>query len=362
MTLDHGFSMNACAPLKILLLGGSSGLGIHLLKRAIDAGAIVGATSHKSGISLDDHPHLLRLQCDVRNPLDIKKAVNEFAKFASGIDIAVYMPGILQPSLLSKIQHDAILDQISVNLVGAISMSREVLPIMLRQERGRIVFVSSVSVAKPTTGTCVYAATKAGLENLSKGISHEYSNLNIDSIAFRLPPVATQMIERVGANGLLELSENGKPASVAEPLFVANRMWLSLTQPLRSIGEITIDLSDEDLYSRVVHHDMQANADKSACSLNPCKPNSFPTKNQTLQSILEEVRSVAARIVSIDDLESLTADSMLADDLGADSLDAIKIVVELQRRTGLTLSDEELMSMTSLGEIANALYRTQEQK
>jgi acyl carrier protein len=92
----------------------------------------------------------------------------------------------------------------------------------------------------------------------------------------------------------------------------------------------------------------------------PNTSSTLPMEKQSLESIFEEVRSVAARIVLLDDPESLTADSLLADDLGADSLDAIKIVVELQRRTGLHLSDEELMNMTSLGEIANALYSKQE--
>lgn len=82
-------------------------------------------------------------------------------------------------------------------------------------------------------------------------------------------------------------------------------------------------------------------------------------EKQSLESLFEEVRSVAARIVLIDDPESLTSDSLLADDLGADSLDAIKIVVELERRTGLHLGDEELMNMTSLGEIAKALHSKQ---
>lgn len=182
--------------------------------------------------------------------MDIKDAVSDFTKFASGIDIAVYMPGILQPKLLSKIQHEAILEQVAVNLSGAILMAREVLPIMLRQMQGRIVFVSSASVMEATTGTCIYASAKAGIESLSKGISYEYSDFQIDSISFRLPPVATKMLETVGAKGLSELSATGHTVRIAEPQLVANRMWQSLVQPFKSCAERTIDLREADVYAR----------------------------------------------------------------------------------------------------------------
>ena len=46
--------------------------------------------------------------------------------------------------------------------------------------------------------------------------------------------------------------------------------------------------------------------------------------------MFEEIRDIIAEQLSIDDLDELTLDTSLKDDLNADSLDAVEVIMALQ--------------------------------
>jgi acyl carrier protein len=65
----------------------------------------------------------------------------------------------------------------------------------------------------------------------------------------------------------------------------------------------------------------------------------------------EKVRNIIADQLEIDDVESITMDTSLMNDLDADSLDAVEIMMELEDEFNLTIPDEDAEKFKNIGDI-----------
>lgn len=70
--------------------------------------------------------------------------------------------------------------------------------------------------------------------------------------------------------------------------------------------------------------------------------------------MFEKVRDIIVDTLSCD-AEKVTMEATLADDLGADSLDAVELNMALEDNLGVAISDEELANMKTVGDIVNYL-------
>lgn len=70
--------------------------------------------------------------------------------------------------------------------------------------------------------------------------------------------------------------------------------------------------------------------------------------------MLEQVKEVLISTTNIDE-GLVTLDASLKDDLGIDSLDSVEIVLELESRFDIKISDEELASIKTVGDIVKIL-------
>lgn len=65
---------------------------------------------------------------------------------------------------------------------------------------------------------------------------------------------------------------------------------------------------------------------------------------------LEEVRALIAKQLDVD-AESITMDSKLIEDLKADSLDVVELIMDLEQEFSITIPDEELPNIRTVGDI-----------
>ena len=63
----------------------------------------------------------------------------------------------------------------------------------------------------------------------------------------------------------------------------------------------------------------------------------------------EKLASIIAEQLSVDP-EEITPDTSVADDLGADSLDLVEVVVALEDELDVTIEDEELQTIKTVGD------------
>lgn len=66
--------------------------------------------------------------------------------------------------------------------------------------------------------------------------------------------------------------------------------------------------------------------------------------------IFEKIRKILSEQLGVEE-STIQRESLLAEDLGADSLDAIDIVMSVEDEFGLEVPDEVIESMTTVGDI-----------
>lgn len=75
----------------------------------------------------------------------------------------------------------------------------------------------------------------------------------------------------------------------------------------------------------------------------------------------ERIIDVLAKQLRIDPSE-ITEDSSIMDDLGADSLDLVEILMTLESEMGITISDEDALTLKTVGDVADYLERVTVEK
>ena len=74
--------------------------------------------------------------------------------------------------------------------------------------------------------------------------------------------------------------------------------------------------------------------------------------------LFETVKENLAKQFEIDP-ETITMDTNLIDDLGADSLDVVELIMSLEDSFGITISDEDSANLATVGTIVEFLERLQ---
>ena len=72
----------------------------------------------------------------------------------------------------------------------------------------------------------------------------------------------------------------------------------------------------------------------------------------------EKVRNALAKQFEIDP-ETITAETNLIDDLGADSLDVVELIMSLEDEFGIAISDEDAAQLYTVGRIVDYLEKLQ---
>ncbi|MDE5995911.1 MAG: acyl carrier protein [Eubacterium sp.] len=69
--------------------------------------------------------------------------------------------------------------------------------------------------------------------------------------------------------------------------------------------------------------------------------------------VFEKIKEILAEQLDIENAESITMDSLLVEDLGADSLDSIDIVMSVEDEFKIEVPDEVIETMNSVADIVN---------
>ena len=74
--------------------------------------------------------------------------------------------------------------------------------------------------------------------------------------------------------------------------------------------------------------------------------------------ILESVISILSQQFEVSP-ESISSDTNLVDDLGADSLDVVELIMSVEDEFGLSISDEDAVELTTVGKIVEYIEKLQ---
>lgn len=151
---------------RVVVVGGAGSFGSALAEAFREAGSAVAVIDVQAG----DH-----IQADLRDPDAAREAMAQAAAQLSGIDVLVHAAGINRRKPIEEYSDDDWRDIIDVNLSSAFYTARAALPAMRAQGHGRVVFFSSVAGRSGHRHHGPYAATKGGLNQLTRVMAHEYA-------------------------------------------------------------------------------------------------------------------------------------------------------------------------------------------
>jgi len=200
-----------------LITGGARGIGRAVVERLARDGWNVAFTY----VSSTDLPDGFALQGNVRDATRNAAIVDEvIAKFGS-LDALVNNAGIRRDALLYNMTEAEWRDVMQTNLDGAMSMTKAILSPMMKQRRGAIVNVASLSGLHGVAGQTNYAAAKGALIAMTKSLAREVarSGIRVNCVAPGL--VDTGMIATLDAEVKKEMiraipmRRAVKPAEVA---------------------------------------------------------------------------------------------------------------------------------------------------
>ncbi len=75
-------------------------------------------------------------------------------------------------------------------------------------------------------------------------------------------------------------------------------------------------------------------------------------------TVFENVQTIISKNLSIPK-ENIKLESNLVDDLGADSLDAVEIIMDLEDCFNITISDEETENIKTVGDLVSYIEKSQ---
>jgi len=127
---------------------------------------------------------------DHGDPEQVRSAFREIVEALGGVDVLINNAASYSPFRVDEASDEQLSDMMTNSLLGPIHCIRESIPLMRARGAGDIVNISTQSVETPQPYMTVYAAAKAGLETLSKGLRFELKGEPIRITVFQVGVIA----------------------------------------------------------------------------------------------------------------------------------------------------------------------------
>lgn len=243
------------------ITGASSGFGFSFTKYALSKGYEVIATARNvaslEGLSKTYSKQLLIEKMDVTKAAEVRNAVASAQKRFGKIDVLINNAGYGIVGAVEETSEAELRAQMETNFFGAVSVTKEVLPMMRKQKSGAVVNISSMGGQLSFGGFSAYSASKFALEGMSEALAQELMPFGIKVLivepgAFRTDfaasalkhmPIMEDYKEIVGPTRQFASGMNGTQAG--DPMKAAQAIELALSAdvtPLRlQLGADAID-------------------------------------------------------------------------------------------------------------------------
>ncbi len=181
-----------------LVTGGSRGIGRACVVQLASEGAEVVFAYQASGEAacalvgeLAGKGHKVRaVQADVRDAARAQQVVDEIVNDRQRLDILVNSAGIVRDGLLGSMLPEQWLDVLATNLFGTYNYCRAAVQQMMYQRSGTVVNLSSTAAEFASRGQVNYAASKGGIDGLTRAMAKELAPRKV-----RVNAVAPGMID-----------------------------------------------------------------------------------------------------------------------------------------------------------------------
>ncbi|WP_028388190.1 acetoacetyl-CoA reductase [Legionella fairfieldensis] len=214
-----------------VVTGGTGGIGSAICQRLAEEYQVIACyfkdgkheeakqwqnTQKEKGYDIDI------LYADLAHFADCEKLAALIMERYGRIDVLVNNAGITIDVSLKKMTSSQWQQVLDANLTSVFNVTRNILPLMLEREYGRIISISSINGRKGQFGQCNYASTKAALFGFSKSLAQEVACKGITVNTISPGYIETPMLAAVKEDVLKNIIANipvrrlGTPKEVAD--------------------------------------------------------------------------------------------------------------------------------------------------
>lgn len=172
---------------RVLITGGTSGLGRALALQLAQRGARVAVVSRGGGSPSPENGGIAAIRADVSMKRDIHRIAAEAHAALGGVDVLVNNASALGPvplRLLADTECEDFEAVLQANVLGPFRLTRALLPGMLLRGEGLVVNITSDAAANAYPRWGSYGASKAALAQLSRVWGEETRRHGVRFVAF----------------------------------------------------------------------------------------------------------------------------------------------------------------------------------
>ena len=231
----------------VLVTGCSSGIGYHVAKRLKERGYNVYTTARKD----EDVQRLINegfkcLKLDYSDSESVQDLANELMLLVGTNLYAVFHNGAYgQPGAVEDLSRETIEKQFATNVFGWMELNNRLIVLMRHNNRGRIIFNSSVLglISLPFRGA--YNASKYAIEGFADTLRLELSDSNVKVSLIEPGPIES----RFRPNALQALKDNVN----MEDSVHRDRYKRTLSRLAKEGNVDPYTLSPEAVFEKVIH-------------------------------------------------------------------------------------------------------------
>jgi short-subunit dehydrogenase len=218
--------MQETKPLAVVT-GASSGIGYELAKQFADNGFDVLICAEDDAVqaaatALSESGALVRsVQADLATYQGVERLVAE-VRAAGRLDAVAINAGVgvAGPFVETSLEDD--LRLVQLNVASTVHLAKRVLPDLVRQGTGRVLFTASIAATMPGPYYATYAASKAFVMSFAEAVRYELKDSGVTVTALMPGPTDTEFFDRAGMQETrVNAGSKDDPAEVAKDGFEA---------------------------------------------------------------------------------------------------------------------------------------------
>jgi short-subunit dehydrogenase len=207
-----------------VVTGASSGIGLELARQLAERGYDLLVVAEDAGIERvasqfkKDGVTAEALRVDLRREEGVARLAERIGRAGPSLDVVALNAGVGVSGPFTETSLEAELDMIRLNVTSVVHLAKRVVPVMLANGHGHILFTSSVAADMPAPYLAVYGATKAFVLSFSEALRHELGDSDISVTALQPGATDTNFFARAGMEENTPVGRDPKkddPADVA---------------------------------------------------------------------------------------------------------------------------------------------------